>query len=355
METASRYEFNRQNPSSTVRWRRRSVPAALLVGAAILVSSLLVTSPGADASPSCGVTSKLVPTCGVLWGAHSSSGWASLEAMVGRKLAIVHDYTGWLSIFPSASEKTAVAGGRILYVDWTARNFQTGRPAATWAKVASGALDGHIKAEAAALKAFRRPIMISFQGEPEGKAQKTYGNAADYVAAWRHIHKVFAAVGVHNVVWVWDVTGDVSDYGSVYHKWYPGDTFVNWIMWDPYNWYGCNNANTHTWKSFSDIVSPMYKWLKANSGKPGNGDYLSKPWGLAEFGTVEGATPTAKAKWFEDAVKAAQTQFPRLKALVYFDSFDRTNGRVCDWTVNTSSKSLTGYRAAGRVTYARTM
>jgi alkanesulfonate monooxygenase SsuD/methylene tetrahydromethanopterin reductase-like flavin-dependent oxidoreductase (luciferase family) len=95
----------------------------------------------------------------------------------------------------------------------------------------------------------------------------------------------------------------------------------------------------------------MYTWLTTHSGTPGNGDYLSKPWGLAEYGTVEGANPTDKAQWLENAVSTAQSQFPNLKALVYFDSNDSTNGRSCTWTVGSSSDSVAGFAAAGAESY----
>ncbi len=291
-----------------------------------------------------------MPTCGIWWGAHSSSGWTALESMIGRKLAIVHDYTDWTATFPTAQEVQASAQGRILFVGWTAKNYSTGRPAATWSQIASGQQDAQIDREAAALKAFGQPIMVAFQVEPEQPAFAAFGTAADYVAAWQHLHQRFAADGVTNVVWVWDVEGDVYDHGSTYQDWYPGDAYVDWIMWDPYNWYGCSGGPKN-WDSFSTIVDPMYTWLTTHSGTPGNGDYVSKPWGLAEFGTVEGAAPTDKQQWLLSAVSTAQASFPRLKALVYFDSDDVTNGRGCNWQVNSSGPSLSGYVTDGQQPY----
>jgi hypothetical protein len=334
-------------------WRGRAVPGAVLVGAAILVGALLLPSSRVGAAPTCGVTADLVPTCGALWGAHSSQGYAALESQIGRKLAIVHDYTDWTGIFPNAGEQTAAAGGRIIFEDWTAKEYSTGQAAATWAQIAAGDQDAQINAEAAALKSFGKRIMVTFQAEPEQSHYTSYGTAAEYVAAWQHIANQFQSDGVTNVVWVWDVEGDVGDHGSTYQTWYPGDAYVNWIMWDPYNWFGCNrpSAGGATWNSFASTVSPMYTWLTTHSGTPGNGDYLSKPWGLAEYGTVEGANPTDKAQWMEDAVSTAQSQFPNLKALVYFDASDSTNGRSCNWTVSSSSDSVAGFAAAGAESY----
>jgi hypothetical protein len=301
-----------------------------------------------------GMSSDLVPRCGLWWGAHASIGLPAFETLIGRKVAIDHDFLGWTDKFPTPSEKLEVAGGRILFVDWAATNFATGAPDATWAAIARGSQNAVINSEAADLRSFGQKIMLTFQAEPEQHIYVPYGDAAEYVAAWQHIHALFIADGVRNVVWVWDVEGDVYDHGSTYQTWYPGDADVNWIMWDPYNWFGCTGGSK-TWNTFADIITPMYEWLTTHSGTPGNGNYLSKPWGIGEYGTVEGATPTAEAQWYEDEVVQAQTDFPKLKALVYFDSDDIAPGRSCNWTVNSSADSLAGYQEAGRQFYASSM
>jgi hypothetical protein len=315
---------------------------ALFLAILVLLTTLGVASPGGSRQvrphQTCTIGSELAPSCGAYWGAHSSSGWQAFQSLIGRKLAIVHDYYAWTQVFPSPAEAAAANQGSLLFMDWSLHG-----QGVTWSQIASGAQNAQINTEAAALKAFGRPIMVSFQHEMDRPVDAVYGTAADYVAAWRHIHSLFAADGVHNVIWVWDPTGyTVHPLASFY----PGDAYVTWIMWDPYNWYRCRGGNT-PWESFSYVVSGMYNWLTSNSGKPGNGDYLSKPWGLGEYGTVEGPTSTAKAQWFEGAVSALQTSFPRLKALVYFNSNDYTSGRTCTWSVNSSTPSLQGYQAAG--------
>lgn len=323
----------------------------LLVGM-IVPSGLEATPASAGTSKHCGTTTELVPTCGILWGAHAKSGTAVLAQEIGRKPAIAHYYMDWTSDFPSPAEAEAASEGEIVFVDWTARIYGQSSPGVTWQSIASGAEDSAISAMAAQVRAFGHPVMLSFQAEPEQGQYAVYGSPAQYVAAWRHIYDVFADDGVTNVVWVWDTMGEVSSHQ--YAQWYPGDAYVNWIMWDPYNWYGCKGG-ARTWRSFSQIVRPMYQWLEQHSGKPGNGDYLSKPWGLAEFGTVEGPTATSKEEWLENVVSTAETLFPRLKALVYFDSTDTTGTRDCPWIVTSSTTSLDGYIVAGENSYASAM
>jgi beta-mannanase len=194
-------------------------------------------------------------------------------------------------------------------------------------------------------------MMLAFQSEPELTRFHPYGSPAQYVAAFRHIFDVFRFEGVKNVAWIWDVTGDIADHGAAYPSWYPGDHYVDWIMWDPYNWYTCIHKGG-TWESFAQKVESMYSWLTSHSGKRGNGDYLSKPWGIGETGTVEGKTAAAKAKWFESSVSAIRSTFPKIRAVIWSDTDDITAGRSCNWSVNSSKDSLAGFKSAGKQSYA---
>lgn len=334
-----------------------SAGLALLLAAALALTAFTAPRGGRQgaANPSrarvrssCKIRAELSPACGAYWGAHSFRGWKAFETLIGRKLALFGEYSPWATLFPTASETEAAAQGSLLYVDWS-----LGGSTLTWAEVAAGEGDAQIKAEAAALKSFRKPIMVSFESEMDQPRLAAYGTAKQFVAAWRHIHRMFASEGVKNVIWVWDVTGDVQ-HGPEITKLYPGNAYVNWIMWDAYNWYGCKGEGSK-WRSFSQITAPMYEWLTKNSGKNGNGRYLSKPWGLGEYGTVEGATPTAKEQWLESVVPDLKKEFPRLKAAIYLDTDDTTAGRMCNWRVDSSKASLDGFRSAGQASYVATM
>lgn len=331
-----------------VAWASISVAAVIVTGLAALpatATSATTARPKSDRRTSCGAGSELVPTCGIWWGVHSSIGWQAFEREVKRKVAIVHEYAAWTDAFPSPSEKEAAAGGRIVYVAWQA--------GPRYAKIASGAEDSRINYEARLIKTFGKEMMLTFEHEPDSTPAAALGTPTQYVAAWRHIVNRFKADGVKNVVWVWNVTGDVA-HGARFTALWPGNSYVNWIMWDPYNWYKCR-GNNEPWRSLTEKASGMYKWLTIHSGKPGNGDYLSKPWGIAETGTVEGSNADAKKDWFTSAVTGLRTLLPRIKAVIYFDSNDEANGHSCNWRVNSSSNSLAGYTAAGKMAYVSSM
>jgi hypothetical protein len=259
----------------------------------------------------------------------------------------VSEYSPWNSDFPTRPAVQAAKQGSLLYIDWS-----LGGSDLTWAQIASGAADARINAEAKLVKAFARPIMISFQSEVDQPRYAAYGTPAEFVAAWRHIHKLFATDGARNVLWVWALTGDTA-HAPELPKLYPGNAYVDWIVWDAYNWDGCKGGGK-SWRSFEQIASPMYEWLADHSGKNGNGDYLAKPWGLGEYGTVDGGTPSGKALWFKQIIGQLKN-LPRLKALMYLDANDVSAGRTCQWEVNSAKGSLAAFREAGDSRYVSVM
>jgi beta-mannanase len=54
-----------------------------------------------------------------------------------------------------------------------------------------------------------------------------------FVAAWRHIHEIFASAEARNVIWTWTISR-VSRWTSPLRKWWPGNRYVSWIGIDGY-------------------------------------------------------------------------------------------------------------------------
>lgn len=100
------------------------------------------------------------------------------------------------------------------------------------AKIASGASDSYINQFAAAVRTLNVPIVLSFGHEFNGTWYPwgtTGTTAAQFVAAWRHIHDLFAAQGATNVIWVWD-PNDIFPVPNVQlAQYYPGDSYVDWV------------------------------------------------------------------------------------------------------------------------------
>ena len=119
---------------------------------------------------------------------------------VGTKPNIIGQYLAWGTSFDSTAAANAWSYGSLDFVVWEPWNT-------TLAKIASGASDTYIESFAGAVRALNVPIAISFGHEFNGNWYPwgtTGTTATDFVAAWQHIHKLFAAAGATNVIWIWD-------------------------------------------------------------------------------------------------------------------------------------------------------
>ena len=118
---------------------------------------------------------------------------------------------------------------------------------------------------------------------------------------------------------------------------YPGDDYIDYIAWDPYNRADCFNM---TWKDFSGTIKPFYDWLMANG-------YGTKPFMLAEYGSIEDPNnPSARADWFTGATNSLVSgEFPNLKVVSYFDH--PAPPATCDWRIETNPTTLASYKNYG--------
>ena len=309
------------------RLRHRRGLTALLAVLGMVTTVLAVLAPAPPTAradePVCTVSAKLVNSCRPWLGAESGGyGVTGLrarmqehETRIGRQLDIVHAYLGPSTALPADVVTLAKRPGTIAYVNW--------KPAYRWAQAAGGTptVDAQIDALAASIKALGQVrIMLTVYHEPENDISPggtsacpstllggSAGTAADYVAMWHNVRARFDAAGVTNVVWAMNYTGWYEWECAVKALW-PGNDLVDWVVWDPYT----RNA---TWTA---TVGRFYRWLETNSDS--GHDFLSKPWGLGEFGYV-GTSQTAAYAMYDEARRNLQNGVhPRLKAYVVWDN-----------------------------------
>jgi hypothetical protein len=274
----------------------------------------------------------LAPARGALFGAWvqpvnlsvvnpEESAVASFERTIGRKLAINNFYTAWTAPMPAAMARWDLRHGTIPMISWA--------PART-DLIAAGRYDGLIRARARELKSLHGPVMLRWFWEMGLPQNRRYAvSPASYVAAWRRMHAIFAAAGATNVRWVWcpNISDFVHGFAPAY---YPGNSYVEWIGTDGYNW-----APPHLpWRSFAQIFEPFYRW-----GLP-----TGKPMLIGEFGSAEGVLG-AKAAWFRQADREIKKEFPALRAVVYFNSTGMDFSIYFNWTVTSSRSALAAFRA----------
>ena len=222
-----------------------------------------------------------------------------------------HDFSDHIlqGRFPDIYEQP-LGRDRTLFLSWQARVSDTNTNL-KWADIADGKYDERfVRTAARRVKAYGEPMFIGFDIEFD-RLTGSKGPVSDYVRAYRHIWRVFEDEGVDNVAWAWVPTGYVG-YGNDQRMLdgYPGDKFVDWVGYDPYNFYKCNGTS---WKTFEQTISRGYNWLKAN----GLGH---KPIILSEYGTQYDANhPNRSKKWYQDIPEVLK-RYPNLKGLVRFDS-----------------------------------
>ncbi|WP_369812823.1 glycosyl hydrolase [Kineosporia sp. R_H_3] len=158
-----------------------------------------------------------------------------------------------------------------------------------------------------------------------------HGTAAEYRAAYKHLRAVFAAQGVDNVVWTWVTSGYVA-YGNGPHvkSFYPGDAYVDWIGYDPYNFNTCHKSG---WETFDQTVKGFYDWSAAN----GLG---SKPLLVQEYGMHYGDNAKSR-QWYRDIDDVLRKR-TRIKALVRWDS-----DTSCTLRIDNGTGMVAEFKAAG--------
>jgi hypothetical protein len=231
----------------------------------------------------------------VLFGtaASSSDELASYEKLSGRKIVGYRKYRNWDDRLFESWQLQARDTSHIPFSSIKAIT-NNGRPV-SWNSIASAApgsaIYQNMVARAQEAKAYRSTVYLAFNHEPEAVESAKLGNAAGFVAAWRKIHQVFAAQGATNVRWVLTMTAWAFTDGSA-NAWYPGDSYVDAIAADGYNWDKCRTASGK-WVSFGTVFSG----LRAYGAK-----HPSKQLMIWEFGSVEdNATSGRKAAWWNEA------------------------------------------------------
>ena len=256
---------------------------------------------------------------------------ASFERTIGRNLAIDHVYTSWANPMPVALAQWDLSRGTIPMITWAGARTDL---------IAKGSYDSVIRATAYALKSLHGPVMLRWFPEMDLKPSLRYTvSPTSFIAAWRHMHEIFTSVGATNVRWVWCPNVSAFRLG-IAQRYYPGDSYVDWVGADGYNW--APQVNFLPWRSFSQIFEPFYKW-----GLP-----TGKPMLIGEYGAVEGG-PGAKARWFRQADRQIKSKFPALRAVVYFNSDHLNFGMQFNWKVTSSKTSLAAFKDFAHDPYFR--
>ena len=302
--------------------RRRLASRILAGGAALAVAAGIIApaNPAPAAAAGCGVSSILVPSCGAWAGTSAPSktghnpsiGLQQYESVAKTVPDILHFYESGGGAFPSKVEiALAQRPGKqpsILYHNWQPA------PNLTWRQIANGAANSAIQNVANSIKAYPHKIMLAIAHEPENDMKLSAGSGKtpeDYVAMYRYVANRLRALGVRNVVYVWNMMG-FSGWGSYYDRLYPGHDVVDWIAWDAYG-----HSAQSTFNEYMNRPAPSKNWpgmyVWATKKAPG------KPLMLGEWAYDIKGQPNAP-QIVKTAASVLKNNFPMIKAMVYWNS-----------------------------------
>ncbi|MFI5843405.1 glycosyl hydrolase [Catenuloplanes sp. NPDC051500] len=313
-------------------------------------------STSSSAGKDCRAGAKLVPTCNVLWGAapgafteeRGAPALAEYEEKTGRTQTVYHAYhRGMNGLFPT-EEEVAIAGDparpRVLFLNWKPWD-------ASWAEIASGAADDYLDRLAEHINAsYDAQFFFTVHHEPEEEVRERAGSgytARDYREMFRHVVDRLRGRGVDNLV---TVVVHMAYVPYVSEPWfedlYPGDDVVDWVAWDTYA-YSEQGQYGH-----GDFAELMNRTSDASPSWPGFYNWAaerhpSKPLMVAEWGVWASAENPGHQADFYRSVARQITDFPRIKALVHFDTPSDQRGR--DSRPERTSDGLAAYRELGQM------
>jgi cellulose synthase/poly-beta-1,6-N-acetylglucosamine synthase-like glycosyltransferase/beta-mannanase len=246
----------------------------------------------------------------------------AFERDIHKHANVVMWYADWQHSAPSLAQLRLIEHrGSIPEITWepwdSTKALRTPQPKYALRNIVDGKFDAYIRTWARAMAAFGKPVRLRFAQEMNGNwypwGTGTNGNTpAEFVAAWRHVHDIFATAGATNVQWVWSpVSGAPKQY-------FPGLRYVNRLGVTCLN--GGTAAFTEGWRSFAAICGESIQQLHALA--PG------RPIDLSEVASAEAGGN--KAAWIR-GMFAFLSHHPEVKSFVWFNLH-----KQADWPIDSS-------------------
>jgi mannan endo-1,4-beta-mannosidase len=250
------------------------------------------------------------------------------EKLLDRRIEIAMWYQWWDTGFPLSRKArdfqprwADAAGDRDVLIKW--EPWRPGRvvaqPEFAVGTIFAGNHDAYILRWAQRIREWKRPVYLCPMPEPNGfwngwSAPVGGHTAADYVAAWRHIHRLFCNEGAANTRRVWNPNAGDQPEDNRMEAYYPGSDVVDVLGLSVYNW-GAARSWSH-WRSFEEIARPYYDRIAELGDQP--------IW-IAEMGCApEGGDRVA---WIRELFNVLPTM-SRLEAIVWFDMKKETDWRI---------------------------
>ncbi len=249
----------------------------------------------------------------------------------GVRAPWVHDFDWGRGAFDAAEN-----GGAVPVVD-----MSTGH--ASLRAIAHGAQDPALRTWAEEAASWGYPFLLRFDFEMNGQwfswgtRPINHNPPTSFVAAWRHVHRIFTAAGATNVQWVWCPNIDPYHTMTNLRRLYPGNAYVDWTCLDGYN-------RDQPWMSFSRLFADTYHRIMKLAP--------SKPMIIGEVAsTGHGGN---KAHWIRNMFHALATRFRHIHGVIWYDKYGlRTERAPRDWPIERSKSASAAFSKGISRTLAR--
>ena len=273
------------------------------------------------------------------WGADALRQVDAFEHAARAHAAIVMWFADWQHVAaPSPGQLRAIARrGSVPEISWepwdSSLPLNHAQSGYSLASIVDGAHDAYVRRWALALRAYGRPVLLRFAQEMNGSwypwSEALNGNRpGEFVAAWRHVHDIFAAAGATNVRWVWS---PVARFGLAPQKiaeFYPGNRYVDIVGFSGFN--GGTALNWTGWHPFANLFDSYLS--EAQTLAPG------KPIQISEVASAtEGGSRSAWIRTMFEDLRAD----PHVTSVLWFDLPKQT-----DWQISAGGQDA-GALAAG--------
>lgn len=243
---------------------------------------------------------------------------------------LVMYYQDWTRDFDVASGQAACRAGILPMMTWESESWQVGtaiQPAYALRRIIRGRYDAYIRRIAREIASLHCPLVLRLDHEPNGTwypwaigTPRMHNTAAQYVAMWRHVWKIFHRQHVHNVIWNWSPNFLLTPNNYNLATLYPGNRYVDLVGIDGYL-LGAKNTPS----SVFDLTLHALRTVAPH-----------KPWFVAETGVG----PSKRKPRLLRQLLAFIANNPRLIGLVYLNQKARA-----DWRFDATAQDLRSFRA----------
>lgn len=243
-------------------------------------------------------------------------------------------YLDWNLAFPAKDCLKVIEYGAIPHLVWEPCEWRIpSRNTLYLQDIIKHKWDPYINQWAKDVAQFKYPVFIRFMHEFNGNwypwsLDKNGQDPKLYIRAFQYVVNRFRAVGATNAIWIWCPNQESipNQPWNDFTKAYPGNTYVDWIGIDGYN-FGTSQPWSH-WVSFEGLFQKSIETISRL--------YPTKPIMIAEFASAE--VGGNKAEWMSE-IPLALSKFKNVKALYWFDIKKET-----DWTIQSSPESKEAFQ-----------